>query len=55
MLIFSISFPYLMKFSYFMDSPGRRFRVKGGPKTGDFTNNFSIYTYVPQNILHGAM
>jgi hypothetical protein len=35
MLIFSISFPDLIKLSYFMDaSPKEGFGVKGGPKTG---------------------
>ncbi len=29
------------------------FGVKGGPKTGDFTNNFSTYTFTPQNIYTG--
>jgi hypothetical protein len=32
------------------------FGVKGrAQREGDFTNNFSIYTYMPQNHLHGAM
>jgi hypothetical protein len=32
MLIFSISFPDLIKLSYFTDTPERRVRVKGGSK-----------------------
>jgi predicted naringenin-chalcone synthase len=34
MLIFSISFPDLIKFPYFMDTPERRVWAKGGSKTG---------------------
>jgi hypothetical protein len=34
MLIFSISFPDLIKFPYFMDTPERRVWVKGDPKRG---------------------
>jgi hypothetical protein len=38
-----------------MDTPERRVWVKGGPKTGDFTNNFSIFTYKSQNIYTGSV
>jgi len=36
-----------------MDTPDRR--VWGAQRQGDFTNNFSIYTYIctPQNIYTG--
>jgi hypothetical protein len=35
-----------------MDTPEKRVWTKGGSKTGwkPFTNNFSIYTYMAQNI-----
>jgi hypothetical protein len=33
MLIFSISFPDLIKFPYFIDTPENRVWVKGGSKT----------------------
>jgi hypothetical protein len=56
MLIFSISFPDLIKFPYFMDTPERRVWGERRPKgrRGDFTNNFSIFTYMPQNIYRGS-
>jgi hypothetical protein len=47
MLILSISFPDLVKFPYFMDTPKKRFGSKEAQRQGDFTNNFSIYTYNP--------
>jgi hypothetical protein len=53
MLIFSISFPDLIKFPYFMYTLEKRVWVKGTQSQGDFTNNFSIYTYTPQNIYTG--
>ncbi len=55
MLTFSISFPDLIKFPYFMDTPEKRLRVKGGSTTGDFTNNFSFYSYTAQNIYTGLV
>ncbi len=36
----------------FMDTPERRVGGERRPKGRDFTNNFSIYTYTPQNITH---
>jgi len=56
MLIFSISFPDLIKFHYFVDTPERRvWGWKEAQRLGDFTNNFSIYiyTHTPQNIYMG--
>jgi len=57
MLIFSISFPDLIKFPYFMDTPERRVWGERRPKdrAGDFINNFTIYiyTYMPQNVYTG--
>jgi hypothetical protein len=50
MLIFSISFPDLMKNSYFMDTPKKGLGWKEAQRQGDFISNFSIYTYTPQNI-----
>jgi hypothetical protein len=56
MLIFSISFPDFMKFPYFMDTPERRvWGCKEAQIQGDFTNNFSIYIYTPQNIYTGRV
>jgi len=50
MLIFSISLPD----PYFMDTPERRvWGWKEAQRQGDFTNNFSIYTYTSQNIYTG--
>jgi hypothetical protein len=46
MLIFSISFPDLIK----------KFLLYGYTwKKGEFTNNFNIYTHMPQTIYTGAM
>jgi hypothetical protein len=59
MLIFSISFPDLNKFPYFMDTPERKVLGERRPRdrVGDFTNTFSIYiyTYMSQNIFTGAI
>jgi hypothetical protein len=50
MLIFSISLPD----PYFMDTSERRvWGWKEAQRQGDFTNNFSIYTYTSQNIYTG--
>jgi hypothetical protein len=39
-----------------MDTPERRVWVKGlAQRQGDFTNNFSIYTYMFQNIYTGRV
>jgi len=53
MLIFSISFLDLIKFSYFMDTPKKGLGWKEAQRQGDFTNDFNIYICVPQNIYIG--
>ncbi len=41
----SISFPDLIKFPYFMDTPWKKsLGWKEAQREGDFTNNFNIYT-----------
>jgi len=57
MLLFSISFPDLIKFSYFVvDTLERRVWGERRPKDkGDFRSNFSIYTYMPQDIYNVHM
>jgi hypothetical protein len=49
MLIFSISFPDLTLWYTWKKGLG----WKEAQRQGDFTNNFSIYTYTPQNIYTG--
>jgi hypothetical protein len=36
-----------------MDTPEKKVWVNEAQRQGDFTNNFSIYTYSPQNIYKG--
>ncbi len=55
MLSFSISYPDLIKFSHFMDTPSEGFeggvwRWNEAQRQGDVMNNLSIYTYTSQNI-----
>jgi len=57
MLIFSISVPDLIKFSYFMDTPERRVWGEMMRPKGRATLQiiFSIYTYMPPKHFQGAM
>jgi hypothetical protein len=46
----------LTKFPYFMDTSVRRvWGWKEAQRQGDFTDNFSIYTYTSQNIYTGLV
>jgi hypothetical protein len=38
-----------------MDTPEEGFGWKEAQREGDFTNNFSIYTYMPKNIYMGPL
>ncbi len=38
-----------------MDTPEEGFGWKEAQRQGDFTNNFSIYTYMPKNIYMGPL
>jgi hypothetical protein len=51
MLIFNISFPGLIKNFLLYGYPWKKgLGWKEAQRQGDFTSNFSIYTYMPQNI-----
>jgi len=53
MLIFSISFPDLINFLTLWIPLKEGFGWKEAQRQGDFSNNFSIYTYTSQNIYTG--